>query len=194
MRRNLGVAPSGVTDPHLRAPGVSTADDRSPGPARSGSGAWSRSAAERCAHSSPWFRRARRGFVPQPWGLLTLRSRRVRARSSRSLFALDESLDPAAALVVGQLHRRALHQVRRRGDDRATEAAVFGDLRRTQGVDDDAGGVRGVPDLELVLQVQRRVTERAALEADVGPLAVVEPRHVVRWTDLHVAVEVGLAA
>ncbi len=32
----------------------------------------------------------------------------------------------------------------------------------------------GVPHLELVLQVQRGVTERATLEADVRPLAVVE--------------------
>ena len=44
-----------------------------------------------------------------------------------------------------------------------------------------------VPDLELVLQVQRDVAERAALEADVGPLAVVEPRDVVRRADVHVA-------
>ena len=36
--------------------------------------------------------------------------------------------------------------------------------------------VGGVPDLELVLEVQRDVTEGATLEADVGPLAVVEPR------------------
>ena len=54
-------------------------------------------------------------------------------------------------------------------------------------VDDDAGGVRGVPDLELVLQVQRDVAERAALEADVRPLAVVEPLHVVGRADVDVA-------
>src|SRR4051812_46374704 len=73
-----------------------------------------------------WFRRARRGFVPQPRGLLNLRARRARVRSSRSLFSLDERLDAGAALVVGELHRRRLHQVGRRRDDRATEAAVLG--------------------------------------------------------------------
>ena len=35
--------------------------------------------------------------------------------------------------------------------------------------------------------VQRGVAEGAALQADVGPLAVVEPRHVVRRADVHVA-------
>ena len=89
--------------------------------------------------------------------------------------AADEGLDRGATLVVGALHRRGLHQVRRRREDRATDAAVLGDLRGADRVDDDAGGVGGVPDLELVLEVQRDVTEGATLEADVGPLAVVEP-------------------
>ena len=71
-------------------------------------------------------------------------------------------------------------------EDRAADAAVLGDLRGADRVDDDAGGVRRVPDLELVLQVQRDVAEGAALEPDVGPLAVVEPLHVVRRADVHV--------
>ena len=49
------------------------------------------------------------------------------------------------------------------------------------------GRVRGVPDLELVLERQRDVAEGATLEPDVGPLAVVEPRHVVRRADVDVA-------
>ena len=43
-----------------------------------------------------------------------------------------------------------------------------------------------VPHLELELDVERHVAEVAALEADVRPLAVVEPRHVVRRADVHV--------
>lgn len=46
------------------------------------------------------------------------------------------------------------------------------DFRAAHGVDDDTGRVWS--DLELVLLVQRDVTERAALEADVGLLAVVQ--------------------
>jgi len=88
--------------------------------------------------------------------------------------------------VVGQLLRRALHQVRRRRDHRAADAAVLGDLRRTHRVDDDPRRVRRVPHLELVLQVQRDVTEGAALEPDVGPLAVVQPADVVGRPDVHV--------
>src|SRR3954453_6919962 len=86
--------------------------------------------------------------------------------------AADEGLDEVAGLAVAVLHRRAFHEVGRRGQDRAADAAVLGDLGRGDGVDDDPGRVRGVPDLELVLQVERDVAERAALEADVGPLAV----------------------
>src|SRR6478609_7242572 len=100
--------------------------------------------------------------------------------------ALDELLDVGEGLVVEVLDRRGLHEVARRGEDRAADTAVLGDLRGAQGVDDDTGRVRGVPDLELVLQVQRDVAERTALEADVGPLAVVEPGHVVRGTDVDV--------
>ena len=70
---------------------------------------------------------------------------------------------------------------------RAADAAVLGDLGGADRVDDDAGRVGRVPDLELVLQVERHVAERATLEADVGPLAVVEPLDVVRRADVHVA-------
>jgi hypothetical protein len=41
------------------------------------------------------------------------------------------------------------------------------------------------PRLELELDVERHVAEVAALEADVRPFPVVQPRHVVRRTDVH---------
>src|SRR3954464_14829005 len=91
---------------------------------------------------------------------------RVSAGACGLLLAADEGLHAGAALVVGELHGRGLHEVRRRRDDRATETAVLGDLRGADRVDDDAGGVGGVPDLKLVLQVERNVAEVAALEAD----------------------------
>src|SRR3954462_8232698 len=65
----------------------------------------------------------------------------------------DERLDGGASLVVGALPRRALHQVGGGPEERAADAAVLGDLRRPDRVDDDAGRVGGVPHLELVLQV-----------------------------------------
>src|SRR5262249_21238412 len=86
--------------------------------------------------------------------------------------AAEELLVPVPGPVVAVLHRRRLHEVRGRGEDRATDAAVLRDLRSADRVDDDARRVRRVPDLELVLEVQRGVTERAALQPDVGPLAV----------------------
>ena len=89
-------------------------------------------------------------------------------------------------LVVVVLHRRRLHEVGRRAEQRATDAPVEGHLGAAHGVDDHAGRVGGVPDLELELQVERHVTEVPALHPDVGPLAVVEPRHVVRRSDVDV--------
>src|SRR3954469_1307153 len=103
---------------------------------------------------------------------------------SRGSLAGDELLQQRATLGVLDLDRGALHEVRRRRDDRAADAAVLGDLGGADGVDDDAGAVRGVPDLELVLQVQRDVTEGTTLEPDVGPLAVVEPLDVVGRADV----------
>src|SRR5690606_40567926 len=83
------------------------------------------------------------------------------ARRSRSALDLtgDEGLELRAALRVLHLDRRGLHEVRRGREDRAADAAVLRDLRGTDGVDDDAGGVGGVPHLELVLQVQRDLAE-----------------------------------
>ena len=52
------------------------------------------------------------------------------------------------------------------------------------GVDDHPGGVRRVPDLELELDVEGHVAEVAALQADVGPLAVLEPGDVVGRADV----------
>src|ERR1019366_4055084 len=70
---------------------------------------------------------------------------------------------------------------------RATDATVLGDLCCTDAVDDDASRVGGVPDLELLLEVEWLVAERAALETDVGPLAVIKPLDVVAWADVDVA-------
>src|SRR3984957_7141798 len=100
--------------------------------------------------------------------------------------AADELLDLLAGLVVAVLLGRRLHEVRRRRQDRTADAAVLGDHRGTYRVDDHASGVRRVPDLKLVFQAQRRVAERLALQPDVGPLAVIQPRHVVGRTDMHV--------
>src|SRR5215207_2310421 len=90
----------------------------------------------------------------------------VRARSAL-LLAPDEGLELRATEVVGALLRRGLHQVGGRREQGSADATVLGDLRRADGVDDDAGRVRAVPDLELVLQVERHVTEGATLEAHV---------------------------
>ena len=84
------------------------------------------------------------------------------------------------------LDRRGLHQVRGRPLERTRDAVVERQLDQAHGVDHDAGRVGGVPHLELDLGRQGHVTEGAALEADVRPLAVGEPRHVIRRADVDV--------
>src|SRR6266568_2721413 len=111
---------------------------------------------------------------------------RLAGQASAADFAADELLYRLAGDVVAVLLGRRLHEVGRGRDDRAADAAVLGDLGGADRVDDHAGRVRRVPDLELVLQVQRGVAERLALQPHVGPLAVVQPRHVVRRADVHV--------
>ena len=74
---------------------------------------------------------------------------------TRRLRAGSELLDHPVRVVVVVLHRRRLHEVRRRAEQRTTDAAVEGDLRAAHRVDDHAGRVRRVPDLELQLDVQR---------------------------------------
>src|SRR5205823_14041473 len=100
--------------------------------------------------------------------------------------ALDVFLHALARPVVRDLARRRLHEVRRRRHDRAAEAPVERELAAAYCVDDDSGTVRRVPDLELYLRVQRYVAEGRSLHADIAPLAVQEPRHVVGGADVDV--------
>src|SRR6266576_5163919 len=65
---------------------------------------------------------------------MTKRPAPNRNRAPRTLLALDlavdEVLDGLARLVVEVLHRRRLHEVARRRQDRSTDTAVLRDLRR----------------------------------------------------------------
>ena len=156
-------------------------------------------------HVAPWCANVTAfSPVPQPRSSTRLPRRSPKSRSSCSVGVAVRRRDHRTApadghspfartpptisrrLVVVVLHRRRLHEVRRRAEQRAADAAVEGDLGAAHGVDDHAGRVGRVPHLELELDVERHVAEVAALEADVGPLAVVEPRHVVGRADVHV--------
>src|SRR5674476_1050256 len=115
----------------------------------------------------------------------------------------DELFGQAPALVVGMLHRRRLHEVAAGTLQRAGEAPVEADLGAAHRVDDDPGAVGRVDHFKLEFDVERHVAEVAALHADVGPLAVLQPLDVVARADVdvlgaHVVVElagdgVGLA-
>src|SRR5262245_14260716 len=73
--------------------------------------------------------------------------------------AAQEALDVVARLVVGQLLRRVLHQVRRRAQQRPADAALAGDPTAADRIDDAAGGVRAVLDREAHLELDRGVAE-----------------------------------
>jgi hypothetical protein len=98
----------------------------------------------------------------------------------------DELLGRDAGLVVRPLGVGRLHEVGARAVDLAADPVVHGELAAAHGVGDDAGRVRRVPDLELELGRERHVAEGLALEPDVRPLAVGQPRHVVRRADVDV--------
>src|SRR4029450_4484922 len=117
----------------------------------------------------------------------TSRRRRRPARDEKGnlFFAGDEALEPVVGHVVGPLFGRRLHEVRGGGQQPALEAAIERDLAAPDGVDDHAGRVRRVPHLELELDVDRLIAEALALEADVRPLAVLEPRDVVAGAAVH---------
>src|SRR5215211_7615918 len=99
-----------------------------------------------------------------------------------------ELLHQLTRFLVAVLNGRALHEVRGRAEQRTADAPVLGDLAAAEGVDDHAGRVGGVPDLELELDVEGHVTEVAALDPDVGPLPIVEPRHMVARADVDIVV------
>src|SRR3954462_6855304 len=88
---------------------------------------------------------------------------RLRPRALLALVLGDELLGRLARLVVGPLVVRRLHEVRARAVDLAAEAVVQRELAAADGVDDDAGRVGRVPDLELHLHVERHVAEGLAL-------------------------------
>src|SRR5687767_5709515 len=86
---------------------------------------------------------------PAPLG-----SRRLLGANERLVvLAADESLDALARHIVVNLARWALHEVARRCDERALQAAIETQLDAADGVGDDAGAVGRVPDLELELGV-----------------------------------------
>src|SRR5699024_8590657 len=67
-----------------------------------------------------------------------------------------------------------------------TTLAVQRDLGGPNCVDNHTGGVRGIPNLQLVLQGHGSITEVAAFQTDEGPLAVIQPGNVVRWANVDV--------
>ena len=105
---------------------------------------------------------------------------------STDLDAGDELLGCPMSLIVTDLTRRRLHEIRRRPFERAAEPAIETELAAAHRIDDDARAVRRVVHLELQLDVEGNIAEGLALEADERPLAVVEPRHVVGRADVDV--------
>src|SRR5664280_2556277 len=102
------------------------------------------------------------------------------------IVAADEGFHAVEGDVVVDLDRGALLEVRRRRDERALQTAIEPELETAKRIDDDAGAVGAVPDLELHLALERHVAERRALHDDVAVLAVEQPRHVVARADVDV--------
>src|SRR5919106_6487703 len=102
--------------------------------------------------------------MPGPYNL----SRGLRLALCAGVLA-NEALDEVASALVLDLLRGRLHQVSARGFERAGQPVQESELREPNGVDHDPCRVGRIPDLQLELEVERRVSERRAFEADVGP-------------------------
>src|SRR5207302_9518935 len=53
-------------------------------------------------------------------------------------------------------------------------------------VDQNTRRVRGIPDLELELDVEGDIAKRAAFKPDIGPLPIAQPGHVIGRPDVDV--------
>src|SRR3989304_2453265 len=79
---------------------------------------------------------------------------RPSGRRGSAVGALDELLGEDARLLVRELLGRRLHEVGAGARQRSRHAPVNRQLAAADGLGDDAGGVRAVPDLQLRLQGQ----------------------------------------
>src|SRR3954452_25303602 len=96
-----------------------------------------------------------------------------------SRFVLDEGPRPATRFLVGKLFRRRIHEIARRARQGAPKTAIHRQLCAADGVDDYAGGIRRIPDLQPHLGAQWYAAERGAFETDVGKFAIRKPRNMV---------------
>ena len=87
-------------------------------------------------------------------------------------------------LGVGELHRRAFHKVGRRRQHGAPLPVVQGQLGAADGVHYHAGRVGAVPHFQLHFHLDGRAAKHLAVNVDVAPFAVLQPRHVVAGADV----------
>src|SRR5437016_2178680 len=120
----------------------------------------------------------RRGFSPT--------ARRTLKSLEQFLVPADELLCPFPRLLIGELHRRRLHEVAGRSDERPGNLAVECDLRAANGVDDDAGRIRRVPYFELQLAAERHLPESRAFHPDIAAFSIAQPWHVIARPDMHI--------
>src|SRR3712207_8083267 len=66
-----------------------------------------------------------------------------------------------SGLRIRELFGRRLHEIARGRHERSADASVERELGAAHGVDDDAGGVRAVPNLELDLGVERHADRKS---------------------------------
>src|SRR5262245_58971768 len=99
--------------------------------------------------------------------------------------AAQETLDVVARLIVWQLLRGMLHQVRRGAQQRAAQATFSRHPAAAYGVDDAPSRVGAVLDRQAHLDLDRCIAEAASLQAQEAHLVVLLPRYVVTRPDVH---------
>src|SRR5882757_6038784 len=104
-------------------------------------------------------------------------ARRLRRKSE--ITPVDECIAGIERNAVAQLPRRTFHIVGRRRHQGTSLAAFQRKLHAADRIDDDTRAVWRILDRQSHLQLDRRPTEAAALDADEADLVVALPRHVV---------------
>jgi len=102
------------------------------------------------------------------------------------VLAFDEGFNLFTADIIPKLSGRSLEEIRRGSNDRTGKAAVEGQFGAADSINDHAGRVGAVPYFQFQFQIERHIAEGGALHADIAPLAVGQPRHMVRGANVDV--------
>src|SRR3954471_21011099 len=110
----------------------------------------------------------------------------MRDHAARLRIAGDETIGSLTGFIVGKLLGRRLHEIAGRPYQCTCNPTVHRHFRAAYRIDNNASGIRRVPDVQLQLGAKRHTAKRRAFEADIGHLSIRQPRHMIARTDMNI--------